>query len=108
MNDVNWNKKEKAISRAAFDKAYKNECDDIVKTVNQKASSLLEPKSIWELEDYLYEKRKEIDNKYDYRYSKLIPVLGRLVREGWIKMQDLEGMGQEKIERIKIIASMDV
>jgi hypothetical protein len=108
MDEVKWSKKEKSISRAAFDKAYRNECDRIMKTIRQKVDSLSEPRGIWELEDYLYEKRKEIDNKYDYRYSALMPVFGRLVREGWITMNDLEGLGEEKIRRIQLIAGMDV
>ena len=108
MNDMKWSQKEKSISRTAFDKAYRNQCDRIIKTIRQKVDGLSEPKGIWELEDYLYEKRKEIDNKYDYRYSVLLPVFGLLVKEGWITMNDLEGLGEEKIERIQLIASMDV
>ena len=91
MTDIKWSQKEKSVSRAVFEKALKNECNEIIETVKKKATNLSEPKEIWELEDYLYEKRKEIDNKYDYRYSALILVFGRLVREGWITLKDLEG-----------------
>ncbi len=107
MNVLKWSQKEKSISRAAFDKAYRNECDDIIRTLRRKLGSLSEPKEIWELEDYLYEKRKEIDTKYDYRYSVLIHVFGRLVREGWITTDDLKGLEEEKIRKIQIIANMD-
>ena len=108
MPDVKWSQKEKSISRAAFDKAYKNECNNIIETVKNRARNLSEPKEIWGLEDYLYEKRKEIDNKYDYRYSVLIHVFGQLVRDGWITMKDLEGLEEEKIQRIQLIASLDL
>jgi len=108
MNDLKWNQKEKSISRAAFDKAYRNECEDIIKTVRQKLNNLSEPKKIWELEEYLYKKRREIDNKYDYRYSVLITVFSRLIAEGWIKIKDLEELGEEKIERIKLLTGMDI
>ena len=108
MNNLKWSQKEKLISRAAYNKAYRNECDDIIKTVRQKANILSEPKGIWELEDYLYEKRREIDNKYDYRYSVLIFVFGQLVKEGWINMKDLEGLGKDKLERIQSIAGVDI
>ncbi len=108
MTDEKWSQKEKSISRVAFNKAYQNECNKIIETVRQKANSLSGPKGIWELEDYLYEKIKEIDNKYDYRYSALILVFGRLLREGWITAKDLEGLEQAKIQRIQLIADMDV
>jgi hypothetical protein len=107
MDELKWSQKEKSISRAAYEKAYKNEHDDIIRTVRQKAGSLTEPKGIWELEDYLYQKRKEIDQKYDYRYSMLIHVFGVLVSQDWIEMKDLEGLGEEKIQRIHLIATMD-
>jgi hypothetical protein len=108
MNEFKWSQKEKSISRAAYDKAFRNECADIVKMVRQKVNSISDPKGIWELEEFLRKKRKEIDYKYDYRYSALMPVFGRLVREGWIDMKDLEGLGREKIERIQLIATMSI
>jgi hypothetical protein len=52
MTDTKWSQKEKSISRAAFDKAYKSECNIIIETVKKKASNLSEPKEIWGLEDY--------------------------------------------------------
>jgi len=36
---------------------------------------------MWDLEHHLTERRKEIDRKYDYRYSQLDLVFGRLLRE---------------------------
>ncbi len=105
MEEFKWSKTEKAIARAAYDKAFRNECNHIIETVKQKACMLSEPRGIWELEDYLRRKRKEIDNKYDYRYSALPYVIGHLVREGWITMEDLEGLGEEKRERINGIAT---
>jgi hypothetical protein len=37
---------------------------------------------LWDLEHYLTQRRKEIDRKYDYRYSQLTHVFGRLLHEG--------------------------
>jgi hypothetical protein len=107
MIDAKWNQREKSISRAAFDKALKNECNHIIETIKEKAGRLSKPKEIWELEDYLYQRRIEIDQKYDYRYSVLIRVFGQLVREGWIEMKELEGLGAEKLERIQVIAGLN-
>jgi hypothetical protein len=35
----------------------------------------------WELEHYLTQSRKKIDRTFDYRYSVLTEVFGRLIRE---------------------------
>jgi len=104
MGEMTWSKTEKSISRAAFDKALKNELDSTIQTVKEMARSISEPRQIWELEDYLRKKRREIDDKYDYRYSVLLFVFGHLVKEGWIGMEDLQGLAEEKIERIRLIA----
>ena len=35
------------------------------------ASQIQQSSDLWDLEHYLTERRKEIDRKYDYRYSQL-------------------------------------
>jgi hypothetical protein len=42
--------------------------------------------------------------KYDYRYSQLISVFGRLIREGRLTEAHLEGLSQDKLEFIRRIA----
>ena len=46
------------------------------------------------------EKRREIDRKYDYRYSMLLLVFASLVNEGWLTENDLSGIGREKLDII--------
>jgi len=50
--------------------------------------------------------RREVDRKYDYRYSRLITVFGRLLMEGWIAEADLDGLAEDKLQRIKGLASL--
>jgi hypothetical protein len=108
MTEDKWSQKEKSISRVAFEKAYKKECNSVIEAVKKKVSTLSEPKGIWELEEYLSAKRKKMDSKYDYRYSVLIYVFGRLVGEGWIRLEDLEGLEKEKLQKIQFLAGVDL
>jgi hypothetical protein len=39
--------------------------------------------------------------KYDYRYSKLVLVLARLINKGWIDFSDLEGLAEDKMDRVE-------
>src|SRR2546422_6074746 len=39
--------------------------------------------------------------KYDYRYSVLISVFGRLLHEGWLNETDLTGISPEKLQLIQ-------
>ena len=70
-------------------------------TIVKKVKSFSEEQDVWRLHDYLSKKRKEIDEKYDYRYSVLIFVFVRLMREGFIVEEDLEGLSVNKLESIK-------
>lgn len=101
-----WSKTEKEVARQAFGRAYERECKELSNKVKEMANTAKTPEDIWELHEFLTEKRKEIDEKYDYRYSVLILVFGRLLREGWIGLDDLEGLDEDKITKIKNIADL--
>jgi len=100
-----WTQSEKVIARRAFDRAYEKECMNILNKVKEMLSELKSPKEIWKIEDYLDEERTKVEGKYDYRYSVLIVLFGRLMRDGLIKESDIQGLEQEKIKRIKLISS---
>jgi hypothetical protein len=96
MREFTWSAGEKKAARAAFDLALARE----MKSIRQKAEAILqnsrEDRAVWQLHDFLSEKRREIDQKYDYRYSVLMWVFSRLVSEGWLTEGELSGIGAEK------------
>jgi hypothetical protein len=106
VNDLKWSKTDKQIAKKAFEKAYERECADVVEKVRSKAQKITEPADIWRLQDFLNKKAKEIENKYDYRYSVLILVFAKLIKDGWLKVEDLKGLGQEKIDRIAALLKL--
>ena len=59
---------------------------------------------LWDLHDFLTDKRRNMDRKYDYRYSKLIFVFSELIREGWLEESMLNGLDEDKIELIRKVA----
>ena len=105
MFEFKWSPSEKKAARAAFDLALDRE----LKAIRQEVEALLQKSgdesSIWRVHDYLSAKRREVDEKYDYRYSVLILVFSRLVFEGWLTLDDLSGIGAEKIEMIRKVIS---
>ena len=103
MHDFKWSKTEKKIARAAFENAYQRECSDIIEKIRTKAKKISKPVNIWRFHDFLTEKRDEIDEKYDYRYSKLILVFARLINECWVDSSDLEGLSEDKIDRMETL-----
>jgi hypothetical protein len=78
-NEPTWSKSEKTIARTAFDAALGGELYDVIQEVKRTASEIQESSDLWDLEHYLTERRKQIDGKYDYRYSQRTLVLGRIL-----------------------------
>ena len=68
------------------------------------ANQVKEPADVWELEQYLTERRKEIDRKYEYRYSQLTQVLGRLLYEKRLAEEELGGLREDKLKLIRSFA----
>jgi len=60
-----------------------------------------QPSDLWDLESYLTQSRKEIDRKYDYRYSALTLVFGKLIREGRFSEEELHDLAEDKIASIR-------
>src|SRR6266436_4546552 len=103
-NEPMWSRSEKAIARKAFDAALKRELHEVIQEAKQMASQIQQPSDLWDLEHYLTERRKEIDRKYDYRYSQLTQVFGRLLYERRITEEDLRGLGEDKMKPIRSFA----
>jgi hypothetical protein len=106
MREFTWSATQKKAARAAFDLALARE----LKSIRQETEAMLrnapDDRTVWRVHDYLSEKRREIDQKYDYRYSVLMLVFPRLVFEGWLTEDELAGIGMEKVEVIKRVRSM--
>jgi len=102
--DVKWDPKEKKVARAAFDKAYQREMEEIKIALYDQIAKLKDDETVWPIHNYLSERRSIIDNKYDYRYSQLLLVFGRLLKEGYLKEEDLFGLSDDKLNLIKSLS----
>lgn len=103
--DIKWTEGEKKAARAAFDAALARELAAIRKEVEEILKRSAEPSQVWQVLEYLSEKQREIEWTYDYRYSVLITVFARLLREGWVTEAEFEKLKPEKLELIKRIAA---
>ena len=100
QNEPIWSSSEKAVARKAFDAALKRELHEVMQETKQMATQINEPADLWDLEHYLTQHRKEIDRKYDYRYSQLTHVFGRLLHEKRLGEEELGGLREDKLKSI--------
>jgi hypothetical protein len=106
MQEFKWSKTEKEAARRAYERAYEKECSAILARLKGMIEAASAPRDIWRIHDYLSQQRRQTDSKYDYRYSVLIWVFARLLSEGWLSEADLSGLDDDKVQKIKLAASM--
>jgi hypothetical protein len=106
MLDLKWHEREKKIARRVFESALQRELGEAMAEFKEKAAKAAKPEDMWAVEGWLSRRRRDIDTKYDFRYSQLVIVFGKLLSEGRITEQQLEGLGQEKLSYIGSIASL--
>jgi photoprotection regulator FRP-like protein len=104
QNEPMWSRSDKTIARAAFDAALKRELQEVMQEAKQKANQVNEPAELWDLEHYLKQRRKEIDRKYEYKYSQLTHVFGRLLHEQRLCEEELSGLRKDKLKLIRSLA----
>ncbi len=106
MRDFSWSSSEKEVARRVFERALEDELQELVREVKEKAAKLETAEEAWNLESWLSERRREINRKYDYRYSVLPIVFGTLLAQRRIRESDLEGLGPEKIRASRSLAEI--
>ena len=60
---------------------------------------------MWDVEDFLRQQRRKIDQMFDYRYSQLIDVFANLIRQGYLDENLLVGLSEDKRQTIRKYAS---
>ena len=100
QNEPIWSRSEKTIARKAFDAALGRELHEVIQQTKKMASQIQQSSDLWDLEYYLTERRREINRKYDYRYSQLTHVFGRLLYEKRLHEDELRGLREDKLKPI--------
>ena len=106
VSEAEWTEVEKNIARSAFDQAYGREIEALLQQVREEAGTLVELGDLWRLHDFLSARRHEVEGKYDYQYSGLLFALAGLLKEGWLHVSDLEGLGGDKLTKVAALAKM--
>jgi hypothetical protein len=100
MHELKWSHAEKTVARRAFDKALGKELEALIREAKSRAARIEEPPDLWNLENWLTERRRVIDRRYDYRYSASTR-FRPLLRDGRLTEDDLNGLEQEKLDLIR-------
>jgi hypothetical protein len=69
MNDFKWLGAEEQVAKRAFNPALEREYGKLMQQTREMVAKMQEGADLWRLHDFLTDKRRKIDEKYDYRYS---------------------------------------
>jgi hypothetical protein len=73
-------------------------------SVKQKAEGLDSVESLWQLHDFLSIQRHKVEGRFDFRLEGLLFVFASLVKEDFLKLEELQGLDGEKLAKIKAMA----
>src|SRR5262245_4060996 len=105
MSASEWSVSDNKTARRLFEAALDRELAEVMAEFKQKAASAESPAEMWAVRHFLEKAQREIDSKYDYRYSQLTFVFAWLLREKRIKEEDLADLAEEKLNQILRLAS---
>jgi hypothetical protein len=106
MHDLKWSPSEKKLARQVFEQALELELNEILVEFKHRAATASTAEEMWAVRAFLAAKQREIDDKYDFRYSRLILLFSRLVREGRIRREQLDGLSDEKLSFVERVLSL--
>src|SRR5262245_19156730 len=106
MRDLSWSKRQKQIAHAAFEQALTREAAALVEQVRAKAQAITKLDDLWQLEQFLHSKRRTLEERYDYRYSVLLYVFADLILAGWLRLDELAGLADDKQARIAALLAL--
>src|SRR5450755_3064786 len=69
MPGETWTDGEKKIARRVFEAALHRELAEVMAEFKFRAAGAKEPEDMWAVQEYIAQARRDIDSKYDYRYS---------------------------------------
>ncbi|EQD43534.1 hypothetical protein B2A_09849 [mine drainage metagenome] len=105
MKENKWSDTEKRNARRIFNKTLQMEYNLIIEKTRDLAVKATSQQDLWEIHSYLTNSLKEINRKYDYRYSRIIQLFGELLAEGKISERELDVFSTDKAEQIRNIAN---
>ncbi|MEM8721940.1 MAG: hypothetical protein AAGE84_22030 [Cyanobacteria bacterium P01_G01_bin.39] len=97
---------EETIAKKALQTAYSRETSALIAKVRESSESINSLEDLWFLHDLLSTKRYEIDGKYTYNAATMVFDFADLVKQGWLSLEDLEGLNSTMRSKIAALAKM--
>lgn len=106
ITQTGWNHTELKISQQVLKKAYQLETEALMTQVRSQITNMTNINQLWQVHDLLSAKRYDLDGKYDNREQMLVFTFAQLLKEGWINLEELNGLDSAKLAKISSLSKM--
>jgi hypothetical protein len=104
VTESQWTVQERSLVKAALAIARSREVEAIIQVVRQQSGHLTTLDEVWQLHDFLSARRFDLDGKYgDDGDEEILFLLAKLTKDGWLTSQDLAGLEDAKLSKIKAL-----
>jgi len=104
MSATDWTLEEQTVARCAFDLGNNRSIKVLITTLQTQTQHLDSAESIWELHDYLSTERFEYEGRAQFDESNVLFVLADMIKKQLIAIDDLNGLDQKKVSKIKAMS----
>lgn len=104
MSATDWTSEEEAVARCAFELGKQRSISSLIDTLKDQSLKLDTPESIWSLHDFLSTERYQYEGRVEFDFSNILFTLADMIKSGLISFEDLNGLGQLKLSKIKAMS----
>lgn len=104
MSATDWSQEEIVVARHAFERGNDKFIEVLIVSLQEQVKSLNSADSIWELHDFLSTERFDHEGRSEFDENKILFVLADMVKRNLISTEDLQGLNDKKISKIKAMS----
>ena len=104
MSATDWTSEEEAVARHAFALGKQRSVVTLIETLKDQSAKLDTPESIWSLHDFLSTERYQYEGRMEFDFSNILFTLADMIKQDLIKYNDLDGLNQLKLSKIKAMS----
>ena len=104
MSATDWTLEEQTVARHAFELGKNRSITALINTLQEQSSQLDSAESVWKLHDYLSTERYQYEGRSEFEEGNVLFVLADMIKQKLIAMDDLQGLDQKKVSKIKAMS----
>lgn len=104
MSATDWSQHEIVVARHAFERGNQKSIEVLIISLQQQVNALSSVESIWEFHDFLSTERFDYEGRSEFDEAKILFVLADMVKRNLITTEDLQGLSDKKISKIKAMS----